>query len=295
MTTARRALALAGGALLVACGSPTSPATPEPPTIVFDMVVDGNRDIYSVTLDGGDLRRLTTHPADDRAPTAAHGRMVWTSYRDGNAELYELRDGAERRLTTTPDRDESEPALSPDGSRLAFIVTSDGSPRLWLAAGDGRDATPAASAFSDAGAIDGSPAWARGSDRLAFSSTGRGSADVFSLVPGELPALLGAGASAVADVEPAWCADGTVVFASDRDGSVALWSASAAGGAATRIVALAHAVGQPACLDDGRLVFVEHTAGGTALTWIDPAHPNALQRIPLPGSAVANPRVTRRR
>lgn len=293
MTEWCRTIALGGVTLLIACESPTTPTSTEPPAIVFDMVVDGNRDIYIVTLDGVDLRRLTTHPADDRAPTAAHGRVVWTSYRDGNAELYELRGGEQRRLTATPDRDEGDAALSPDGSRLAFIVTSGGSPRLWLASGDGRDAIPAAPAFGDEATIDGSPAWARGGDRVAFSSTAEGTADIVILVPGRMPAPLAAGASAHADVEPAWCIDETVVFASDRDGSVAVWSAPVAGSGATRIVALAHGAGQPACLADGHLVFVEHRAGGTGLAWIDPARPDTLHRIPLPGSAVGNPAVMR--
>lgn len=288
-----RGLSLAGVTLLGACESPTPPPIVLPPTIVFDMVVAGNRDIYSVTLDGADLRRLTTHPADDRAPTAAQGRVVWTSYRDGNAELYELQGGEERRLTTTPDRDETAAALSQNGSRLAFIVTSDGSPRLWLASGDGLDAAPAAPAFGDESTIDGSPEWARGGDRLAFSSTARGTADLFTLVPGQMPALLDAGASARADVEPSWCIDETVVFASDRDDATALWSASPDVGVATRRVAPEHAVGQPACLDDGRLVFVEHRAAGPVLTWVDPARPSELRSIPLPGSAVANPAMLR--
>ena len=127
---------------------------------------------------------------------------------------------------------------------------------------------------------------------LVFNRTGTGHLISVSGLHVTVFALLAGGASARADVEPAWCASGTLVFASDRDGSGAVWSAPVSGGVGTPLVALEHAVGQPACLDDGHLLFVEHHASGTALTWLDRARPAQLHRIPLPGS-VANPEVLR--
>src|SRR5690606_11029546 len=74
-----------------------------PPMILFDMVVDGNRDLYRAALDGRDLERLTTDAAADYDPTVAGDLVVFVSERDGNKELYSLTlgGGAEKRLTNT--------------------------------------------------------------------------------------------------------------------------------------------------------------------------------------------------
>src|SRR5690606_12270056 len=93
-----------------------------PPMILFDMVVDGNRDLYRGALDGRDLERLTTNAAADYDPTVAGDLVVFVSERDGNKELYSLNlsGGEEKRLTRTAVSD-VYPALSPDGKYLAFV------------------------------------------------------------------------------------------------------------------------------------------------------------------------------
>jgi len=64
---------------------------------------NGNRDIYRAALDGKDTVRLTSDPGDDQHPTERAGTVVFTSYRDGNGELYAVPSigGGEQRLTTT--------------------------------------------------------------------------------------------------------------------------------------------------------------------------------------------------
>jgi hypothetical protein len=51
--------------------------------ILFDMVVDGNRDLYHAAPDGRDLERLTTHAAADYDPTVAGDPVVFVRERDG--------------------------------------------------------------------------------------------------------------------------------------------------------------------------------------------------------------------
>ena len=61
----------------------------------------------------------------------AAGKIVFTSYRDGDAEIYlAANDGSNAtRLTSSASLDE-QPALSPDGSRIAFVSARSGTPRL---------------------------------------------------------------------------------------------------------------------------------------------------------------------
>src|SRR5699024_9723157 len=47
-----------------------------PPLIAFEMLTDEGYDIYLASLDGGDLRRLTDHPAEDRQPSVGGGSVA---------------------------------------------------------------------------------------------------------------------------------------------------------------------------------------------------------------------------
>ena len=62
--------------------------------------------LYEVITDGSNIRRLTNHPSWDLDPAwSADGKeIVFTSYRDGNPEIYRMKnDGSGlKRLTNNP-------------------------------------------------------------------------------------------------------------------------------------------------------------------------------------------------
>lgn len=256
-----------------------------PPTVVFEMVAAGNRDVYRVALDGGDLQRLTTEPADDVAPDAAGGKVVFVSYRAGNAELFTvpLAGGAATRLTSTAQA-ETAPALSPDGQRLAFAFDVGGVAKVYTATASNQDRAAAAPGFGFAGSPETSPSWAPTGNRLVFVGTANGSADIFQVTPGGTPTLVVGGS--LAEVDPAWSPDGArVAFASNRDGDAAVYVVPAAGGTPTRLSQRAGTEAEPAWTADGRLVYVEFLdAGATRMVWIDPAAPATVHPIPVTGS-----------
>src|SRR3989442_12402775 len=117
--------ALALAALLPGCTASEAPSVAAPPAIVFDWLRNGNRDIYRAALDGKDTVRLTSDPGDDQHPTERAGTVVFTSYRDGNGELYSVPStgGAERRLTTTAPN-KTQPALAHDRRAIAYLSTT---------------------------------------------------------------------------------------------------------------------------------------------------------------------------
>lgn len=268
-----------------------------PPALALDLVVDGNRDVYRVALDGGDLVRLTTALGDDASPTAAEGTVVFTSYRHGQGELFALpaAGGAERRLTATAES-EGSAALSPDGRRLAFVRPVQGVARVWVAdadAGNARRLT--ADTPLNAGAPEASPAWGVGG-WLAFTGTAGGQADVALASTASLPASVAvlAGSAPAPDVEPAWDAAGArLAFVSTRDGGPALYVAGAAGGPATRVTAVGTSVSQPAWTADGRIVLVVRRGTSATLAWLDPAVPGVLHDVPLPGRDPGHPAILR--
>ena len=265
-----------------------------PPTIVFDMTVNGNRDLYRVALDGGDLARITTHNADDRDPSAAGSTVAFVSFRTGNPELFSvpLAGGTETRLTTTGAA-ESVPALSPDGQRLAYASDASGVAKVWTALPTGAGGGPAAPGFGFDGSPETTPSWAPTGNRLAFVGTETGTADIYQLTPGGTPAMLAGGAGA--DVDPAWSPDGaTVAFASTREGDPAIFLVRVSDGVITRLSTRAGAEAEPTWTSDGRLVYVEFGSGSeTRLVWIDPAAPATVNAIAVTGGFPRRPSVAR--
>src|SRR3989442_6959841 len=163
-------------ALLVACISSEAPSVAAPPAIVFDWLRNGNRDIYRAALDASDTVRLTSDAGDDQHPTERAGTVVFTSYRDGHAQLYAVAatgGGTARRVTNTA-FNETQPALSPDGTEIAYLTDSSGVPKLWLCAADGSGRRPLTAGVGVAGPVEASPSWAPPGDRVGFVSTPRG-------------------------------------------------------------------------------------------------------------------------
>ena len=114
-------------------------------------------DIYSVNLDGSDLRPLVTHerpnvfyasPSLDRAADLlyVHRRSAEGDLRQ--AAVARTEDSIERIDLRTRERrtilaDAAEPTLSPDGKSLLFVHLSRGDQDgLWTAAADGSSAGP---------------------------------------------------------------------------------------------------------------------------------------------------------
>ena len=253
-----------------------------PPTIVFDLLRDGNRDIYRAALDGGDLARLTTDPGDDGDPTAVGDRVVFVSYRDGNGELYatSLSGGAPTRLTFT-DVAEAGPALSRDGAWLAYTRSDGGVPKLWVSLSNGGAAARVTGSFGFPGSIEASPSWAPSGGRLAFVSTSEGTADLFTYTvsTGAFAPLVPDSASR-AEVEPAWSPDGAwVAFATDRPGDTEIYLLEVATGELRRLTNRPDSDGQPTWVPDGRLVYVAWTGGAPGLRWLDPQVPSEIHDI----------------
>jgi Tol biopolymer transport system component len=86
---------------------------------------DGKNAIYVINPDGGEPQPLTGGNADDCWGdwSLDAASIVFSSNRDGNYELYIMNaDGSNvRRLTHTPDLNETFPDWSPDGTQILFF------------------------------------------------------------------------------------------------------------------------------------------------------------------------------
>ena len=73
---------------------------------------------------------------------SAAGRIVFTSDRNGNFEIYfaDISATVSRQVTNNTAED-SHPALSPDGSTIVFVSNRSGAPRLWSVPAPALDAS----------------------------------------------------------------------------------------------------------------------------------------------------------
>lgn len=261
-----------------------------PPSIAFDMVRDGNRDIYVAALDGRGLQQLTFHPLEDLEPTVEGQRIVFVSYREKRAILHALdqSSGTVTRLTSAQGS-EFDPAFARGGQRLAFTRTDGGTPKLMLLELKTGLVERAAPTHGFSSAIEASPAWANSGETLAFVSTADGAASIFRLdLDGGAPSSLFS--SGAGDFDPAWSPDGhQIAFASARTGDTELYVMDVAGSEPQRLTNREGSDGQPAWLADGRIVFTSWVDGVPELRWLDPRQPGDVHVIPTGGNGAQNP------
>jgi TolB protein len=128
--------------------------------IVVAANLDGHSDLYRVELGGGGAAtRLTNDPEGNFAPAALGESIVYASSRDGDSEIY--RDST--RLTAFY-RDDWQPTPSPDGTTIAFLSDRDGTPHLYLMAGDGTNLRRLTAHAGEESA----PVWSRDGKQLAY-------------------------------------------------------------------------------------------------------------------------------
>ena len=212
---------------LAACSDSTSPRPLVAPPLVFVSDADGATGIYR--YDDGAVTRLSAAQHDDREPHSANGRIVFTSRRDGNAEIYiaELDLSEQRRLTMTTATD-TAPALHPAGLTVAFVSNRSGSQRVWLMDADG--ANPRALATGSPSFVpEGNPAWSPSGDRIAFTSVRTNTSQVF-IVPASGGEAVQLSHEPGGAFSPTWSADGRWVHYMRFSGSPRLASVPAAGG-----------------------------------------------------------------
>jgi len=195
------------------------------------------------------------------------GKIVFTSYRDSNFEIYIMNaDGSNQtRLTNNPAND-NWPSWSNDGTKIAFCSNRDGNLEVYVMNVDGSNQTR----LTNNPAWDWVPAWAPDGSRIAFtfntiSSTERaGTADIYVMnTDGSNRAKLTQ--NPTDDAYPTWSPDGTkITFSSDRDGHPEIYIMNADGSNQTRLTTTAPGVVNARASwspDDTRIAFHSNRDG----------------------------------
>ena len=134
-----------------------------------------SKELFMVGPDGGDETQLTSNDSINMLPSFRGGKILFTSFKNGNPDLFVLEHGNARSLTNYQGIN-SGGALSPDGSVVAMTLSKDGSPDIYLVSPqDGK----VIQKLTDVDGIDASPSWSPDGSQIAFVSDRHGSPQIW--------------------------------------------------------------------------------------------------------------------
>jgi TolB protein len=150
-------------------------------------------------------------------PDASRDRIVFSTQRDGNYELYAVnRDGSNLLRLTTTAANEDQPVPNPAGNRIAFISDATGRFQIYVMNLDGSGVTQLTGLPGEVPDEAERPSWSPAGDRILFTSYRTGGSELFVM------AADGSGAvrltnNLAEDNQGAWAPDGRqVAFVSSR-------------------------------------------------------------------------------
>ncbi|HEX6885277.1 MAG TPA: PDZ domain-containing protein [Planctomycetota bacterium] len=242
-------------------------------------------DLWVARLDGGDVRRLTTHPGQEMRPRfSPDGRTLsFTGQYDGNYDVYvvPVAGGEPKRMTWHPGVDSSQ-GFTPDGASIVFnsarTTYTNRFRQLWTRplAGGPPTMLPLPSAFEAGFSPDGKKlAYTPLSDPFAQWKHYRGGTatriwvyDFATAQVEQIPQPAGR----CNDSDPSWLGT-TVYFRSDRDGEFNLYAYDTVTKKVTRLTEHADFPVIDPSTGGGRVVYEQ----GGALHLYDPAAKKSTQ------------------
>jgi TolB protein len=194
-------------------------------------------EIYISDYDGQNSIQVTRDNSLAAAPAwvPQHLHLLYTSYKSGFAWLYShnLSTGERRPFAKFGGLNTSA-AISPDGKRVAMILSKTGSPDVWVSNIDGTGLTQLTKTAVD----ESSPCWSPDGSKICFASKidERRGLFLISSSGGPMSRLNVGGVPSPS--EPDWSPDGkSIVFTSQRGGGFDICTVAPSGGNADLLVA----------------------------------------------------------
>lgn len=234
-------------------------------------------EIWAADYDGANGVALTGDSTIAASPCWVPGKLelFYTSYRAVRPEIYlqDLRTGDRKRIFSFPGMS-SSPAVSPDGSRVAMVLSKSGSPDIWVGNVDGSGMRR----LTDTKELEASPCWSPDGSRICFTSTESGRAALYTVSPegGGMTRLRTGGVTQC--TEPDWSPDGKWIAFTRATGEFTLFVVPAAGGDAKALVPGEDPSWSP---NSRTLVFTRRSGGDRRLSLLDvpTGHVKDLVRI----------------
>jgi TolB protein len=225
----------------------------------------GNGEIYVSDFDGHNAMNVSRDGAIVAAPAWVPGRLAlyYTSYQPGNPDIFyhNLSNGQRTKIAFFSGLNTSA-AVSPDGTKLAMILSRSGSPNVWVCNADGTDFRQLTHSPED----ESSPCWSPDGQWICFA-TKIHERRVLAKVPaggGEVQRIPTSGVSNPTD--PDWSPDGKWIAFTSQMGDFSICIVPAGGGSATVLVSGQHPSWSP---NSRTLVLNRDARGRQSLSVLD--------------------------
>lgn len=202
--------------------------------IAFVSDRDGNFEIYTMNPDGSNQVRVTFNSWNEFSPTwSPKGTMIaFTGFQFGNiSQIYVMNPNGsgQKKLSADSGASDTNPAWSPDESKIAFHRDSGAQSGLYVMNANGNNATRIGSGDY--------PAWSPDGTKIAFSCVAGGNEAVcLSDADGSNQIVLTDRSTSThlgfipTEREPAWSPDGTkIAYTSNRSGNSEIYLMNANG------------------------------------------------------------------
>jgi autotransporter-associated beta strand protein len=200
------------------------------------------------------------------APSA--GKIAFTSYRDGNSEIYVMNaDGTGQiNLTNNAAASDKDPSWSPDGGKIAFVSDRTGHADIYVMNADGTSVTP----LSNDAAVDTAPSWSADGAKIAFSSNRvSGNIDIY-VMNADGSNVQRITTAAGPDINPSWSPDGAkLVYDANPGLSEEIFAVNSDGsGSPSQLTSNASFDGDPAYSPAGNKIVFESTRDGNSEIYV---------------------------
>ena len=148
--------------------------------IVFSSNRYGNYDVFSMKVDGSDLKQLTTNKARDAWPKWSPDgtAVIFCSERLGKNQIFIMdADGKNQRNLSNNSFNELDPVISPDGKYIAFTTKATGTYQLHVMNIDGTGRKR----LTNSGQFCGRPDWSPDARRLVYVSMENGFYEIYRI------------------------------------------------------------------------------------------------------------------
>lgn len=188
----------------------------------------GRSEIYLADWDGHSPQAVTRDGSIVAGPCWGNRTtLLYSTYKLGGPNIFahQLSTGARSPVARHPGGNYS-PAVSPDGTRVAMILSKGGSPDLYVANIDGSGLR----ALTSTREAEFSPCWSPDGKQICFGSRDKGSTMLFTISPsGGAPRRLFT-TGAPSPTEPDWSPDGKWIAFTSQTGTFQICIVAANGG-----------------------------------------------------------------